>query len=296
MDVRGHGAVAIVLLFLTTGCGHSQPTQQPAKPQPVQAVSNRQPNHIGWVFILEYHRITSKEARWDRSRDRFAKDLSRLYQMGFRPVTASEYLEDNMPLPPGASPVVITFDDADPTQFRLKPDGSVDPNCAVGIWGTFAQTHRDFPVKATFYVLPVMWGQKKLIQKKVDMLRQWGSELGSHTLSHPKLSRLSDAKVKAELAGAMDLLTKLGQKTPVSMALPYGISPKNKSLLEQFDWKGKHYTMVGAMLVGAAPAPAPKSTKLNRHRVPRIQGIEGVNGITDWLGKVDRGTVHPYVQ
>ena len=215
--------------------------------------------------------------------------------MGFRPVRMTEYLDNKMPLAKGASPVVFTFDDANPSQFRLLKDGTVDPQCAVGIWKAFEKTHPDFPVRASFYVLPVMWGQKSMIKAKMDLLRQWGSELGSHTLSHPQLKRLSDEKVKAELGGAIDMLTELGQKSPVVIALPYGISPKNPEMLKRFEWKGKSYSMKGALLVGANPAPSPQSSKLDPFRVPRIQGVEGEMGITYWLNKVEKGDVKPYV-
>lgn len=258
-------------------------------------VSNRPANPNGDVLVLEYHHISPKEARWDRSRDRFRADLERLYKMGFRPVTATEYITNQMTLPPGASPVVMTFDDANPSQIALLPDGSLDPNSAVGIWRAFADKHPDFPVKGTFYVLPTMWGQPKDVEKKVAMLREWGSELGSHTISHPKLKNLSDEKAKQELGEAIDRLEKLGEKGPVSIALPFGISPKNASLLKSFTWRGKPYQMSGAMLVGANPAPPPTSPKFNPYRIPRIQSIEGEMGITYWLDQVQKGAVKVYV-
>ncbi len=258
-------------------------------------VSNRPPNHKGEVLIVEYHKIAKQEARWDRSEARFRADLERFYSMGFRPITLRDYVENKIELGPGASPIAVTFDDANPTQFRLMPDGGVDPSCAVGIWQEFAAKHPDFPVKATFFVLPdVMWGQGKLADKKLVMLKAWGCELGSHTMTHPKLSRLSDDKVKGELAGAIDFLATKGIQMPVSLALPYGISPKNANLLRAFDYKGKQYRMAAAVLVGSNPAPAPGTG--DAYRIPRIQGIEGDQGITFWLDKVAKGAVKPYVQ
>ena len=248
------------------------------------------------VLVVEYHHISEKEARWDRSREKFKADLERLYRLGFRPVTMSEYLDNNMPVAKGASPVVFTFDDANPSQFRLLKDGTIDPQCAVGIWKEFEKSHPDFPVRASFYVLPVMWGQKAFIQQKVDLLKKWGSELGSHTLTHPQLKKLSEDKVKEELGGAIDMLQKLGQESPVVIALPYGISPKQTDLLKKFDWKGKSYTMKGALLVGANPAPSPEGPKLDRFRIPRIQGVDGEMGITYWINKVEKGEIKVYVK
>jgi hypothetical protein len=249
------------------------------------------------VFIVEYHKISKEEARWDRSIERFRQDLERLYRMGFRPVTLTEYLDDRMHLPPGASPVVFTFDDAHISQFRLLDDGSIDPDSAVGIWRAFAQQHPDFPVKGSFYVLPqVMWSQSAHLDRKLEMLKEWGSELGSHTVSHTSLAKLSDEGVKKELAEAIDYLESKGFGENVSIALPYGISPKNPSLLQSFEYGGKRYSMRGALLVGAHPAPAPGSPDFNPFRLPRIQGIEGDFGITFWLDKVESGAVEVYVQ
>ncbi len=305
-----HTAGLSVLALVLGGCGSTPPSSPPtsktaesAQPSaapaptapPLPPVTNRKANPAGKVLVLEYHKIALKEARWDRSVDRFRADLGRLYKMGFRPVTASEYLGNQMKLAPGASPLVITFDDSDPTQIRILPDGKLDPNSAVGIWAEFAEKHPDFPVKATFFVLPNLWGQPKLVKEKVRILQEAGSEIASHTLTHPKLSHLTDEKVKQEFAGAIDKLRELGHAGGVSLALPYGISPKNKSLVKSFDYKGKPYSMTGAFLVGAEPAPAPTDPKFNPYRVPRVQGIEGEAGITYWLDQIEKGRVAVYV-
>ncbi|MEZ0327928.1 MAG: polysaccharide deacetylase family protein [Fimbriimonas sp.] len=274
----------------------AEATKPPTPPPVLARVSNRPANEKGSVLILEYHHINQGKGDMFRTPEQFANDLERLYKMGFRPVTVSQYLDNKMDLAPGASPVVMTFDDSNPSQFQLLKDDSIDPSSGIGIWKAFADKHPDFPIRATFYVLPdVMWGQPALVEKKVAMLREWGSELGNHTVTHPQLKRLSDEQVKKELAGAIDHLEKLGEKSPVSLALPFGISPKNKALLQSFTYGGKKYEMKAAMLVGADPAPAPGSEKLNRYRIPRIQAYPGPSGSDYWLGLVEKGQLKVYV-
>lgn len=264
---------------------------------PLAKVTDRPSNHEGEVLIVEYHKIAKQEARWDRSEARFRADLARLYSMGFRPVTLRQYVSAKMPLAPGASPIVFTFDDANPTQFKILPDGKLDPSCALGIWQDFASKHADFPIRATFFVLPdTMWGQPKLVDDKLALLKKWGCEVGSHTMTHPKLSHLTDQQAMVELAGAIDFLKSKNVDQPVALALPYGISPKNASLTKSFSFKGQNYSMYATVLVGANPAPAPSSPKLNLQRIPRIQGIEGENGITFWLDRIAKGKVKPYVE
>jgi Polysaccharide deacetylase len=256
----------------------------------------RRPNVMGKVFVAEYHHIRAGKGDMVRPPSEFRHDLERLYRDGFRPCTVSQYLADRMMLPSGTSPVVMTFDDANPSQFQLKKDGSVDPNCAVGIWQAFAQKHPDFPVRATFYVLPkVMWGQPAFRSKKVSLLRGWGCELGNHTVSHPILKRLTDDQVRKELADASDALQKWGEPLPPSLALPFGISPRNKGLTHEFSYHGRSYSFSGMFLVGAEPSRSPRDPKLDRFRIPRIQGYSGPNGLNQWLGRFEKGEIKTYV-
>lgn len=253
-------------------------------------VTNRKANTKGDVLVLMYHKFAVKETHYDRSYDHFAEDLERLYEMGFRPVTMSEYLSNDMPLTPGASPVVITMDDAASSQFQLQDDGTVAPDCAVGIWANFAATHPDFPVRGTFYVLPgVMWGQRKWADKKVEMLKQWGSELGCHTWDHPSLRTLTDDKVKDEISKALDFLrTKYGYES-VSFAYPYGIYPRNMKLLDGFYQNGRTYVMTGAVTCDTDLAPSPNADGFKPFKVPRVEAEEGPLGVDWWLDKIERG-------
>lgn len=226
-----------------------------------------------------------------RSAAKFRRDLQRLHKMGFRPVTATEYLTGTMNLPPGASPVVMTFDDSPETQFALEPDGSLDPNCAVGIWGEFTKSHPDFPVRATFFVLPdAMFGPKKHVAKKIAMLKEWGCEIANHTVTHRSLRSLSASAVREEISGAIERLEAYGEDGPHPLALPMGISPRDRTLLDRPDTSG-------VFLVGAGPAPAP-GPKLDavRTRIPRIQAYDGPLSLDEWLDLAAKGRVKLYVE
>lgn len=286
----------------STAPASEKDTTKPTEADPASAestaapASNRPSNPNGKVFVLEYHNVCAGKGDFFRPTDKFRQDLERLYTMGFRPVNVTDYLENRMPLPKGASPAVFTFDDADPSQIRFNPDGTLDPNCAVGIWQAFAQKHPDFPVRATFFVLPEMWNQKQFVTQKVALLRKMGSELGNHTITHPILRKLSDDRVKEEIGDAELKLKALGVPLPASMALPFGSSPRNKALLKGFDWKGIHVAPKAVFLVGANPAPAPTDPKLNRLAIPRIQAYDGPFGIDYWLDRVQKGEVKLYVR
>jgi peptidoglycan/xylan/chitin deacetylase (PgdA/CDA1 family) len=114
-------------------------------------------------------------------------------------------------------------------------------------------------------------------------------------MTHRQLKKLSDEQVKEELAVATDRLVGMGETVPVSIALPFGISPKNRKLLESFDYKGKRYAFKAAMLVGANPAPSPASKRFDAFRVPRIQAYPGEAGSDYWLNQVAKGRVKVFV-
>src|SRR5262245_57603432 len=76
------------------------------------------PNELGRVMILEYHKIDRPEARWTRTPENFRRDLQRLWERGYRLVALSDFLDRKINLPRGMAPVILTFDDSSPGQFR----------------------------------------------------------------------------------------------------------------------------------------------------------------------------------
>lgn len=286
-------ALSLFISALHLGTAVQTPATQKLE---VARVSDRKPNRMGKVLVLMYHRVEAKESNMVRSIENFKSDLHRLYKMGFRPVTLHEYVTNTMQLPRGASPVVFTWDDSASSQFSFLPDGTIDPNCAVGIWEDFAKTRSDFPFKGTFFVLPNgPFVQKGTAKKKLDLLAKWGCEIGSHTMTHGDLSRMEDEAVKAELADSYDYISSLGFKA-TSFAMPYGALPKNRQIMEGFEYRGKRYGYDAICMAGAAPAYSPLSPKFDSRRIQRIKAYNGVYGITYWLNRVSSGKTSVYVQ
>lgn len=256
-------------------------------------------NESGEVPILEYHDVVAREnpKQFARSQANFRRDLERLYAEGYRPVLLHDYLDNRIAIPLGTSPVVFTFDDSRASQFRYLPDGTVDPDCALGIFQAFAARHPDFPVKATFYVLPdTMFGQPKLATKKLQTLLALGCEIGNHTVKHLKLASLSDQEVQQELAGCVSKTQHmLAQVQMDTVALPYGSFPHNRALLASGSSEGQTYANRAALKVGAEPAPSPASTKFKPMALPRIQAYDGESGSTFWLNQLKKHPKRRYV-
>ncbi len=253
-------------------------------PAPPTRVTDRKPNLDGKILIFEYHKLSGKNTLLDRTPAKFRADLDKLYKLGYRPVTVTEWLDKKMPLPPGSSPVIMTFDDGHDSQLRFKKDGSLDPNCFVGIWKKFAEKHSDFPVHGTFFILPPCpFGQAKFVKDKVKMLEDLGSEVACHTYHHRDLARCSDETVKKEIATALDWLEKEFGVTNTTLAYPYGIKPRNMEIVKGFDLDGKHYHVRCAFLAAGEPAEPLTSKKFNPWIIHRVVVCENEGGSTTWL-------------
>ena len=305
--------LVIILAIATYLAGCSVRTSDAAEPRHINSsgvktqsndqndqkrVSDRPGNTLGRVFIVMYHHFFAGRGDLYRSPKQFRQDLQTYYDLGFRPVLASEYLANKMPLAPGAMPIILTFDDSNPTQVHFLKDGSLDPKCAVGIWKDFAETHPDFPVHGTFFVLPdMMWGQlRKYRDAKIKLVLGLGSEIESHTVSHPFLNRLSDQRVMKELGDATIRLEHFGQKPPISLALPYGVLPRHTQVFYGFKWKGRKIHFPGVFLAAGPPARSPIDPKFKRFRIPRMAGNWEGDAVGYWLKQLAKGKIKPYVQ
>jgi hypothetical protein len=290
------------LLFL--GCSavwapsaaHAPDMVMASLPPPAKRVTDRPGNVGGKIPVLMYHRIGEKEAYMVRSRDNFRRDLARLYKMGFRPVTLSEYLENKMKLPGGASPVVLTFDDSMPDQIRLDKNGQVDRSTFVGIWLDFAKKRPDFPVKGTFFANNNgPFGREKQGAKVIGILQGLGSEIGAHTATHKNLAKISPAAGRKEIESNLAYLSARGAKVR-TFATPYGVWPKSSLLSEKFGSKKGRARFLGVAAAGSGPAHSPVSSRHNPMVIPRIKAYEGNQGVHWWLDKVKKGRVEVYVQ
>jgi peptidoglycan/xylan/chitin deacetylase (PgdA/CDA1 family) len=257
---------------------------------------------LGVFPILEYHKFSPQEADFDRSYDNFRSDLEKLYQIGCRPATISEIIENRMGIPEGTTPVALTFDDSSECQFRMDSAGNIDPNCAIGIMMDFAKDHPDFPPKGTFYALPQTsyqrnggFGDEKWLETKFQILQALGSEIGVHAISHQKLSRLSDEMVRTELALSVEWLRSYGIE-PKTVCSPYGQVPKNPYLLKSFFWKGKHYQFNSHVITQGRAANSPESNNPESpYFLPRLKG--GINyplAIDEWIDLVEQGKIELY--
>lgn len=269
-------------------------------------------NHMGKIPVLEYHVIGGqKNGQYSRTIESFKADLEDVYKRGYRPITIAQMLDKNFAdVPNGMSPVVFVFDDASPEQFRyIENNGqlTIDPTSGVGIWLDFAKSHPGWKNRGTFCMLnggaaghnffgdaTKFEGQKKEWRfQKVKWLADNGFELCDHTLWHMQLSKYPDAAVQEQIArNQMGIDSAVAGYKIRTMALPYGLWPKNRQLAWQGSWtdpktKQTHdYKFEAVLEVSGGPTLSPYDPKFDPHHITRIEAIG--NDISKVLDQLDK--------
>jgi peptidoglycan/xylan/chitin deacetylase (PgdA/CDA1 family) len=274
--------VAMALLSLSACAGEPPrpPTPSSAAPAPSASTSSAAApasvgaNELGVVPVLMYHRLVAAPASvYDRTPEAFRAELVRLAEEGYVPVTAGEYTAGDLDLAAGTHPVVLTFDDGDPSQLAALP-----------IMREVAARYPGFRAVATFYVNSESFGDPGALAR----LHAAGMEIGNHTATHANLGQ--SAHVQEEIAGADQVIRAAGGE-PTTLALPFGIQPDDPEQALAGSAGGVTYRYRGAFLVGANPAPSPYATDFDPAGIPRIRsqdatGPEAEFCSTVWLDKL----------
>ncbi|HSJ15102.1 MAG TPA: polysaccharide deacetylase family protein [Longimicrobiales bacterium] len=307
----GGGSPQVVVADTSAGTLPAVPVVEPAsepetdaaaQPAPGAATGHDQgprtelpPNEEGQIAILEYHLIGAENGRWTVTAEQLRQDMELLWQRGYRPITMIEYVEKRIDLPRGTSPVVFTFDDASPGQFRYLEDASgelrIDPTSAVGVWLDFARTHPGWGNKAVFCVLSgaeagrSFFGNKGIDgqktewrHRKIAFLVEQGFEICNHTLWHATLSRYDDAVVQEQIARLQLAVDSAAPGYRIrSFALPLGEWPKNRALAHAGSWtdpktgRRVEYRHDAVLRVSGGPAPGPHHPKYDPLFLTRTQ-------------------------
>jgi peptidoglycan/xylan/chitin deacetylase (PgdA/CDA1 family) len=279
------------------------------------------PNEVGMIPILEYHSIGGEaelaggplyDARGlNISPATFRAQLRRMYDAGWYPINMRDALSVHMNIPRGKIPVVLTFDDSRPSQFRYRKDGSIDPNCAVGILEAFHRQHpTDWPRRASFYVLPengrddkfydngVPFDQDGLETRKLHFLAHRGYEIGNHSTTHRSMYCLDARTLRWEMTTCQRYVQNLVPGVTVdTMALPYGIAPSDPTLWDTLlsgTQGGVTYRNRCILWADGGPAFPPTHRNFDPRRIPRILPTPG--NVERWIATLKPGNeMEPYV-
>lgn len=166
------------------------------------------------VIIVMFHRFEDnfKVSKYDKGEyvntiPSFKALLERLYNMGFRMVSLTDFLEGKFSIEKGRIPIVFTFDDGSPGQFHLNLENkrlTVAKNTAVYVMEEFYKRYPDFGLEGTFFVNlgdGAFKGEGNLSQR-LSYLVSKGYEIGNHTKDHYNLKNItSKEKIQEQLGG-----------------------------------------------------------------------------------------------
>ena len=204
-------------------------------------------NEMGEVPVLMYHLIGHTKSEYNRTPEEFRQDIADLKAAGYYPLNVRDLASGNIDIPAGKSPVVVTFDDSSEGQYRILADGSLDPDCAVGIMqsateaGGWAERASFFPLIDVTPPNHDIFGQPSLRAVKLRNLVAWGCEVGSHTVTHLDLSKASVSEAKKQLAQSAATLEQMigGGYRVSSLAVPFGAYPSDESYLSHGSYQGQ---------------------------------------------------------
>ncbi len=203
-------------------------------------------NELGNVPIMMYHGIVNKKSSdteyiggnvdkdgYNRTSEAFRSDLEFYYNNGYRMIRLNDYVDGNIDVELGKSPIILTFDDGNENNFKVlgrNSDGSliIDPECAVGILEEFKKKYPDFGVTATFFVNSGIFNQSEYNEDILNWLVNNGYDVGNHTMTHVNFTKATSDESIKEVGEVYQILESIIPSKYVNIvALPFG-SPYKK--------------------------------------------------------------------
>jgi peptidoglycan/xylan/chitin deacetylase (PgdA/CDA1 family) len=200
------------------------------------------------IPVLLYHSIDNSGSPHSISRGLFRKQLKYLKENGYQTIslnTLCNYLVDDLQLPQKA--VVITFDDGFKNNYDI----------VLPMIKEFGFTATLFLV--TGYVSKcIAW--EKTVEIPDQRLASWEEihemsdtaiEINAHSVTHPKLCRLTADQAKNEIQGSrVDIEARLGKQVNF-FAYPYGeFNDHIKSIVKELGFQGAVTCISGVTKLG----------------------------------------------
>lgn len=254
-------------------------------------------NELGKVPIMMYHGIKNiknsdtpntggnvDKDGYTRTVEAFRNDLEFYYQNGYRMIKLSDYINGNIDVEYGKSPIILTFDDGNDNNILvtgLDESGNIiiDKNSAVGVLEEFKKKYKDFNVTAIFFITDALFNQPEYNEKILKWLIDNNYEIGNHTKGHNNLSNTTTDTTQ-EVIGYMyqKLEGIIGNKYQHIVALPFG-SPyvkthKNYPYVLNGEYNGMKYETISALRVGWEPEVSPFDKDFDKTFLKRCRAYD----------------------
>jgi len=258
-------------------------------------------NELGNVPIMMYHGIKNMKNSdtkytggnvdkdgYTRTAEAFRNDLETFYQKGYRMIKLSDYVEGNINVEYGYSPIILTFDDGNANNIQvtgLDSNGNIiiDPNSAVGILEEYKKKYPDYNVTAIFFLTNNLFNQPEYDEKIIKWLVDNGYEVGNHTQGHHNFSNINTDKTQEVVGFMYDKLESIiGDRYSKIVALPFG-SPYNKThknfnYILNGSYKEREYETVSTLRVGWEPELSPFNKNFDKTFLKRCRAYDN-NGL-----------------
>lgn len=174
----------------------------------------------GELLILTWHAVDERRAVISISPEMFREQMRALAALKLRGISlaaAFEHFRREGGFPPDS--VVLTFDDA----YACLAENVLPETRRLGFHGTVFVASEFVGMSADqARVLNADLSRDILTWEQLRNFASAGWEIGSHTLTHPDLTRLSRALVDRELCLAKDQIEQHIQRPVDTLAYPYG--------------------------------------------------------------------------
>jgi len=208
------------------------------------------------VKVIMYHRIVDdyylSSKYWTCVHaDNFRRQLQLLERWGFTTITFNDYklyLEGQLNLP--RKPVIITFDDGyyDTYQLAYPLLSEFGMKAVVYVLGNVKTKSNKWDRHSEYPESPLM------TDLQIMELHDAGFEIGSHSITHPKLTAIPEQEAWDEISRSRMLLEILLNSTVISFSYPYGmLNMSIKKMVEDAGYAFGCGVYTGPATFGAEP-------------------------------------------
>lgn len=303
----------LILILCLIGCDNKQLKQEEKKEPEVKQeeivekkltkedYEENKVDELGEVPIMMYHGIHNKKNNdtkytggnidkdgYQRTSEAFINDLEFYYENNYRMIRLNDYVDGNIDVALGKSPIILTFDDGLENNIKingLDEEGNliIDPNCAVGILESFKEKYPDYNVTATFFINAGLFQQQEYNEKILNWLIENGYDIGNHTYSHVDFTKVDSNKTQQEVGSMYEILDNIIPDKYVNIiALPFGspysLNHDNMKYIFNSSYNGKEYETKAALRVGWKTESSPFNIDFNPKFLKRIRAYDN-NGI-----------------
>ena len=267
----------------------------------IEDYKNNNVNELGEVPIMMYHGIHNKKNidtnytggnvdknGYQRTSEAFRNDLEFYYQNGYRMIRLTDYIDGEIDVELGKSPIILTFDDGLANNILVNgidEQGNliIDENCAIGILESFKKKYPDFNVTATFFINGGLFQQKEYNDIILNWLVDNGYDIGNHTYNHVDFTKIDINKTQEEVGRIYSVLDSVIPNRYVNIvALPFGspysLEHQNMNYIFNSSYNGNMYTTKATLRVGWKAEVSPFSLEFNSKFLKRIRAYDN-NGI-----------------